>query len=1052
MVFKEKGIPVGNTFLESLTEKFDRSVSNFVLGNAESLRDYPIVYCSDGFCELTGYNRYEVMGNSCHCDFLYSLQTDYSTVDRIKDALRQEKELTAEIDLAKKDGSHFRCVLDTVPIRNESGDVVLFLVSHKEVQHKPHQSIKSEVSLKPTPPSGVTKTRKFSRDVLFHLQKRYQGNSQSPTSQVGNPESQLIPEYKLENTVLPSLMLLHFGRLRLIWDWIILLLVAYLSILLPFNVAFKEHHNLKPFFIADFCLEFIFITDIILNFRTTYINAKTGRLVTNPKQIAFNYLKHWFVLDMIAVLPFDVIYFCHNDWAYIVAVLKLTRLLRLFRIGRRVSRSIEYTGTLLVLMMFSFTLLSHWLACIWYVIGFEELHAGQTTGWLMKLGDQVQKPYRNQTRGGPSYSEEYISALYFIFTSLTTVGFGNISPNTVAEKVFSVIVLILGAIVQSAIFGNMTAIIQKLYASRARFHAKASQIKQFVQHHQIDGDLQKRIESWFVSYWSVSNGVNTEEMLESFPSELQADICLHLYRRFLTLPCFSHASRGCLRSISSKVRKANFSPGELIIKEKDAINTLFFMERGTVEIVQREFIVAILGSGDVFGEDICKSSQSNHRSNGDVKALMHCEVLFLSRDSMRDVVRFYSDFGETFSRLLQLSFDLSHVKMQKPSIGLGSIVEEDEGQSAISMTSSSDEESYHDVTNKPRNTKKKNSLPLWQLRSIQNELNNSPSPSLKFRLMKLESSSTCSENSEIVCKLKKSPEAEQSFDDTAVDTKDEEVQTDTISIDSTSVIKNFDIVEPSPATKRRLIRANNGSGFRRSRYAASYFANHCPEEDSQDSSTREREIPQIIENMHTQQTIAQPKENRVKSTPRLRKRNNNSKNHFLQKEGIPQQSNYVTKTTTLNNGYPSIVIDTEYDGNNNPNDSKNRPDVSPIRNTNLLDSFNHDQDQGIYSLCSDSSVYNERPVAMTSSVHDEHLTEWLDHVTRFTKATLSKDTTLNSSQDSVIDPEHFHQMRGELGTLRNEISEIKSGMMALTELVRISVAGKPTSENSETGV
>ena len=84
-------------------------------------------------------------------------------------------------------------------------------------------------------------------------------------------------------------------------------------------------------------------------------------------------------------------------------------------------------------------------------------------------------------------------------------------------------------------------------------------------------------------------------MLESFPVELQADICLHLYRRFLTLPCFSHASRGCLRSISRKVKKANFSPGELIIKEKDVINTLFFVQRGTVEIVQRDFIVAILG-------------------------------------------------------------------------------------------------------------------------------------------------------------------------------------------------------------------------------------------------------------------------------------------------------------------------------------------------------------------------------------------------------------------------------------------------------------------------
>ena len=84
-------------------------------------------------------------------------------------------------------------------------------------------------------------------------------------------------------------------------------------------------------------------------------------------------------------------------------------------------------------------------------------------------------------------------------------------------------------------------------------------------------------------------------MLGSFPIELQSDICLHLYRSFLTLPCFSHASRGCLRSISVKVKKAHFSPGEFVIKETDAINCLYFIQRGTVEIVQRDFIVAIIG-------------------------------------------------------------------------------------------------------------------------------------------------------------------------------------------------------------------------------------------------------------------------------------------------------------------------------------------------------------------------------------------------------------------------------------------------------------------------
>ena len=58
------------------------------------------------------------------------------------------------------------------------------------------------------------------------------------------------------------------------------------------------------------------------------------------------------------------------------------------------------------------------------------------------------KPYTNGSlETGPSKGEAYISSLYFILTSLTTVGFGNIAPNTAAEKVFSVVVLLLGGMV-----------------------------------------------------------------------------------------------------------------------------------------------------------------------------------------------------------------------------------------------------------------------------------------------------------------------------------------------------------------------------------------------------------------------------------------------------------------------------------------------------------------------------------------------------------------------------------------------------------------------------
>jgi len=68
----------------------------------------------------------------------------------------------------------------------------------------------------------------------------------------------------------------------------------------------------------------------------------------------------------------------------------------------------------------------------------------QCSGWLYQLSEKLDAPIYNKTQNVPSTTSAYISALYFTCTSLTSVGFGNVSPNTNAEKVFSIIAMLIG--------------------------------------------------------------------------------------------------------------------------------------------------------------------------------------------------------------------------------------------------------------------------------------------------------------------------------------------------------------------------------------------------------------------------------------------------------------------------------------------------------------------------------------------------------------------------------------------------------------------------------
>ena len=48
--------------------------------------------------------------------------------------------------------------------------------------------------------------------------------------------------------------------------------------------------------------------------------------------------------------------------------------------------------------------------------------------------------------------EAYVTALYYTFSSLTTVGFGNVSANTMGEKIFSVVIMLIGGRVNFVVF------------------------------------------------------------------------------------------------------------------------------------------------------------------------------------------------------------------------------------------------------------------------------------------------------------------------------------------------------------------------------------------------------------------------------------------------------------------------------------------------------------------------------------------------------------------------------------------------------------------------
>ncbi|XP_062917316.1 potassium voltage-gated channel subfamily H member 2-like isoform X2 [Mobula hypostoma] len=708
-----------NTFLDTIIRRLECRNCKFIIGNAR-VSNCAIIFCNDAFCQMCGYSRAEVIQKPGTCDFLYGPRTKRSATVQITQALHSSQGWKVELLLYRKDGSCFLCLVDVVPVRCERGSVIMFILNFEEVVldaawkekvsepwftaetvkgvlrarlssstsdtdlMKPRTVRKiSQITLnfKDLEGDQITLPATSDKDIIAPKVRERSHNVTDKVTQVLSLGADVLPEYKLQAPRIHKWTILHYSPFKAVWDWLILLLVIYTAIFTPYSAAFLLNdqeevrrrgcgYSCNPLSVVDLMVDIMFMIDIFINFRTTYVNSN-DEVVSNPVRIAIHYFKGWFLIDMVAAIPFDLLIFRSGseETTTLIGLLKTARLLRLVRVARKLDRYSEYGAAVLFLLMCTFALIAHWLACIWYAIGnVEHTFLQPRIGWLDSLGDQIGKQYlENDTSSGPTIKDKYVTALYFTFSSLTSVGFGNVSPNTNSEKIFTICVMLIGSLMYASIFGNVSAIIQRLYSGTARYHTQMLRIREFIRFHQIPNPLRQRLEEYFQHAWSYTNGIDMNAVLKGFPDCLQADICLHLNRSLLQhCKAFHGASAGCLRALAVKFRTTHAPPGDTLLHAGDVLTALYFISRGSIEILRDNLVLAILGKNDVFGEPIHLFARAG-KSSADVRALTYCDLHRIQSTDLLEVLESYPEFSRHFWANLEITFNLRDTSMTRSS-------------------------------------------------------------------------------------------------------------------------------------------------------------------------------------------------------------------------------------------------------------------------------------------------------------------------------------------------------------------------------------------------
>lgn len=115
------------------------------------------------------------------------------------------------------------------------------------------------------------------------------------------------------------------------------------------------------------------------------------------------------------------------------------------RVGRVSSANIE-VGHLFSLV-FIFTILCHTFACLWFLLA--KLQDFDESTWVVRYG-YLDSPIR----------EQYLAGLYFIVTTISTVGYGDISSQSPWEQLFCLPLLVVGVIAYSVAISSIAGVME----------------------------------------------------------------------------------------------------------------------------------------------------------------------------------------------------------------------------------------------------------------------------------------------------------------------------------------------------------------------------------------------------------------------------------------------------------------------------------------------------------------------------------------------------------------------------------------------------------------
>ena len=253
------------------------------------------------------------------------------------------------------------------------------------------------------------------------------------------------------------------------WEIVVSIAVMWTAAILPLEISVFSNNlalgtTMSPFYAflkaMSYIVTAVFLADIFIEGKTAYLDPMTSKLVTEPGKVLRHYLFNplGFPFDFLTSFPFTELFeglLTNRSYAATlraVNALKLLRLIRIVRLLRYMDRYVKIDKASLstIKIITVFILVIHWTGCVWFLVAMDDPYPcspgeGESSKMCIAFrSDSWVVAGSYETIG--SDMDYILIVWYWATTTITSVGYGDISPVNTVEWALTIFIEIIGSL------------------------------------------------------------------------------------------------------------------------------------------------------------------------------------------------------------------------------------------------------------------------------------------------------------------------------------------------------------------------------------------------------------------------------------------------------------------------------------------------------------------------------------------------------------------------------------------------------------------------------